>query len=333
MSIRSDAAVNTSSLPPSPRPTAGLDPPLKVLVVDDDGSNRLLAVRWLERVGMLTCEAENGEDALRVLQSAPETIGAVLLDVMMPSMSGYEVLERVQADAALRDVPVVILSAHVQQESDVVYGLKKGAVDHLAKPFRGPVLAAKVQSLVQRRSRQLKLVERLRQAEAQATTDYMTGLGNRRQFDSELTREMAFTTRHHAPLSLVLVDIDNLKVINDALGHSSGDRAITWTANGLRSAMRCSDRGFRIGGDEFAVLLRGLDRSSGLRAARRFVKSQAKEPLSFDDNESLKVTVSVGVAAADASNDYDVGALFQRADRALYAAKGHPASRVEPEPK
>jgi diguanylate cyclase (GGDEF)-like protein len=306
--------------------------PLNVLVVDDDGSNRLLAVRWLERAGLATCEADSGEDALRVLRKAPERVGAVLLDVMMPGMSGYAVLEQLQAEDALREVPVVLLSGHAQPESDVLYGLRHGAVDHIAKPFRGPILAAKLQSLVARRERQLELGERLRQAEAQATTDPMTALANRRQFDLELKRETAFTARHRAPLALILVDIDNLKVINDALGHSLGDRAIIWTAESLRNAMRCSDRSFRIGGDEFAVLLRGLDRASGLRAARRFVKAQTKQPLRLDVEEALEVTVSVGVAAADASNDFDVNELFRRADRALYVAKGRPESRVEAEP-
>lgn len=320
-----------SSVPPSSPPPGGTASALEVLVVDDDGANRLLVVRWLDRVGIRAVEAENGPDALRILQTDPQRIGAVILDVVMPAMTGYEVLARIQESAALRDVPVVMLTAHAQQESDVLYGLRNGAVDHLAKPFRGPILAAKLQSLVQRRARLLQLEERLCAAEAQATTDFMTGLGNRRQFDQELQREMAFTTRHHAPLSLLLVDIDNLKVINDALGHSSGDRAISWTAEGLRRTMRCSDRGFRIGGDEFAVLLRGLDRSSGLRAARRLVKSQAKQPLSFDDSDAVKVTVSVGVAAADGTNDYDVSGLFQRADRALYTAKNHPESRVATE--
>jgi two-component system cell cycle response regulator len=321
-----------SSVAPSSLPSSGSASGLKVLVVDDDGANRLLAVRWLDRVGVAAAEAENGEEALRILRAAPQSFGAVILDVVMPSMTGYDVLQQIQGDAALREIPVVMLTAHVQQESDVLYGLRNGAVDHLAKPFRGPILAAKMQSLVERRSRQLSLEDRLRNAEAQATTDFMTGLGNRRQFDQELEREMAFTIRHRAPLALLLVDIDNLKVINDALGHSSGDRAISWTADGLRRTMRCSDRGFRIGGDEFAVLLRGLDRVSGARAARRFVKSQTKEPLSLDDNDSVKVTVSVGVAAADQSNDFDVTGLFQRADRALYAAKNHPDSRVETEP-
>lgn len=321
-----------SSVTPSSLSSSGSVSGLKVLVVDDDGANRLLAVRWLDRVGVAATEAENGEEALRILRAAPESFGAVILDVVMPAMSGYDVLEEIQRDAALREIPVVMLTAHVQQESDVLYGLRHGAVDHLAKPFRGPILAAKMQSLLERRSRQLSLEDRLRNAEARATTDFMTGLGNRRQFEQELAREMAFTTRHRMPLALLLVDIDNLKVINDALGHSAGDRAISWTADGLRRTMRCSDRGFRIGGDEFAVLLRGLDRSSGVRAARRFVKSQAKLPLSLDDDDSIRVTVSVGVAAADDSNDFDVRGLFERADRALYAAKNHPESRVETEP-
>jgi len=190
-----------------------------------------------------------------------------------------------------------------------------------------------VQALVELRGRQLELAERLRRAEAQATTDPMTALANRRQFETELKRELAFTERHQAPLALILVDIDNLKIINDALGHRSGDRAIVWTAEGLRDAMRCSDRSFRIGGDEFAVLLRGLDRSGGLRAARRFVKAQTRQPLRLDVEEALEVTVSVGVAVADSSNDFDVNELFHRADRALYAAKSAPESRVEMEPE
>ncbi len=292
-----------------------------MLVVDDDGGNRLLAVRWLERSGLRAREADNGAEALRILSAEPEAFGAVILDVMMPHMNGYEVLDRMQADERLRDVPVVILSSHVQQESDVVEGLRRGAVDHVSKPFRGSILAAKVQAIVQRRRRVLELEERLRSALAQATTDAMTGLGNRRQFDADLEREKAFTTRHRAPLALLLVDIDKLKVINDALGHSAGDRAIAWTAAGLRRLLRSSDRGFRIGGDEFAVLMRGLDRQRGQRAARRFLEAQLEQPLLLDDADSVRVTVSVGVAAADASNDYEVSELFDRADRALYAAK------------
>jgi diguanylate cyclase (GGDEF)-like protein len=323
--------VNSTANPPLVEPS-GLGPPLKVLVVDDDCGNRLLAVRWLERVGIATCEAENGEDALRVLRLAPESIGAIILDLMMPTMSGYELLEQLRADDTLRDVPVVILTSFVEQESDVVSGLKSGAVDHLSKPFRGPILAAKVQSLVERRSRHLSLQQRLRRAEAHVTTDHVTGFGNRRQFDLELTRELSFTRRHRLPLALVMIHIDDLDVISSAFGQSAGDRAITWTADGLRRAMRASDSGFRIAGDELAVLLRGLDYAGALRAAARLADSQAAQPLRFGDGEPLEVTVSFGIAAADGSNDYEVSDLFERANRALSRSKTHPEQPAQAEP-
>ena len=313
-------------------PVSRAEPSLEVLVVDDDAGNRLLAVRWLERVGLSAREAESGEAALAILRQDSARIGAVLLDVVMPALSGYEVLERIQADVAMREVPVVMLTAHAQQESDILYGLRHGAVDHLSKPFRGPILAAKLQSLVDRRSHWLALQDRLRSAEARARTDFLTGLGNRQEFAEELARETAFTTRHQAPLALLVVDIDNLKTINDSLGHGSGDEAIRWTAAGLRRTMRSSDRGFRIGGDEFAVLLRGQDRASAVGVARRLVRAGEQLPLRFDDTGALPVTVSVGVAAADANNGYDVRELFERADRALYAAKHDPGDRVQAEP-
>lgn len=299
-----------------------------MLVVDDDRANRLLAVRWLERAGLATLEAESGAEALRILQGGPASIGAVFLDVMMPQMSGHEVLERMQADPLLCDIPVVISSAYFQQESDVLHGLRLGAADHIHKPFRGPILAAKLQRFVEQRRRQLQFDERLRRAEERATIDPLTGFGNLREFEAELRREAAFAVRHREPLALVLIDVDDLKVINDALGRHAGDRAIEWTADGLRTALRCSDKGFRVRGDELAVLLRGLDRSRGLRAARRIARLQAKRSLPLEDGDMIRVTVSVGVAAADAGNAYDVRDLYERAERALVAAKAQPGERV-----
>jgi two-component system cell cycle response regulator len=311
----------------SPQPPEGH---LSVLVVDDDAANRLLATRWLERAGLSFRQAESGEQALRVVQEDPRQIGVILLDVMMPSMSGYEVLERLQREPASRDIPVIVLTAHAGHDSDVVRSLQIGAIDHLFKPFRGPVLVAKLQALLERRRAQLSMGDRLSHAEALATTDALTGVLNRRQFDADLARETLYTLRHETPLALVLVDIDGLKQINDELGHAAGDRAIVWTAQELRRAMRRSDRVFRLGGDEFGVILRGSTRASAFRAAERLVNAQAARPLAFTDDGARPVLVSAGVAAADDANGFDVEQLFERADRALYAAKSAPAgARVQ----
>jgi diguanylate cyclase (GGDEF)-like protein len=301
-------------------------------VVDDDAANRLLATRWLERAGLSIRQAESGEQALRLVQQDPRQIGVILLDVMMPSMNGYEVLERLQREPASRDIPVIVLTAHAAHDSDVVRSLQIGAIDHLSKPFRGPVLVAKLQALLERRRLQLSMRDRLSHAEALATTDGLTGVLNRRQFNADLARETLYTARHKTPLALVLVDIDGLKQLNDELGHAAGDRAIVWTAKELRDAMRRSDRVFRLGGDEFGVLLRGSNRASAFRAAERLVSSQAAHPLDFGDAGERPVTVSAGVAAADDANGYDVELLFERADRALYVAKAAGAGlRVQSE--
>lgn len=297
------------------------DGPLSVLVVDDDAANRLLAMRWLERAGLSIRQAESGEQALRLVKQDPRGIGVILLDVMMPSMNGYEVLEQLQREPMSRDIPVIVLTGHAGHDSDVVRSLQFGAIDHLSKPFRGPVLVAKLQSLLERRRLQLSMCDRLTHAEALATTDALTGVLNRRQFDADLARETSYTARHKTPLALVLVDIDGLKQINDELGHPAGDRAIVWTAQELCDVMRRSDRVFRLGGDEFGVLLRGSNRASAFRAAERLVNAQAARPLSFGEQVSRAVPVSAGVAAADEANGYDVEQLFERADRALYVAK------------
>jgi diguanylate cyclase (GGDEF)-like protein len=312
----------------SPQPSDG---PLSVLVVDDDAANRLLAMRWLERAGLSIRQAESGEQALRLVREDPRQIGVILLDVMMPSMSGYEVLERLQQEPSSRDIPVIVLTAHAAHDSDVVRSLQIGAIDHLSKPFRGPVLVAKLQALLERRRLQLSMGDRLTHAEALATTDALTGVLNRRQFDADLARETLYTARHKTALALVLVDIDGLKQINDELGHAAGDRAIVWTAQELRGAMRRSDRVFRLGGDEFGVLLRGSNRSSAFRAAERLVAAQAARALSLGDGSARAVPVSAGVAAADEANAFDVEQLFERADRALYAAKTAAGVRVQGE--
>ena len=313
------------------RPPESSRTALDVLVVDDDAANRLLATRWLERAGLPIQQAESGEQALKLVRENPRQIGVILLDLLMPSMSGYEVLERLQRDPVARDIPVIVLTAHSAHESDVVRSIQIGAIDHIAKPFRGPVLVAKLQALLERRRAQLTVDERLSQAEALASTDPLTGVLNRRQFESDLARETLYTQRHKTPLALVLVDIDGLKSINDELGHTSGDRAIVWTAQELRDAMRRSDRVFRLGGDEFGVLLRGSDRESAFKAAERLVTAQAARPLVFDRSRARPVGLSAGVAAADSANDYDVEQLFERADRALYGAKASAGLRVREE--
>jgi diguanylate cyclase (GGDEF)-like protein len=164
-----------------------------------------------------------------------------------------------------------------------------------------------------------------------AATDPLTGIGNRRTFEDRLAIEVARTARHRHPLSLLLADLDGLKLLNDAHGHDAGDRALRLIATTLREACRATDFVARIGGDEFAVLAPDTSPDAALELAQRIItKLHALPPVA---EQAAPLTLSIGVAGLDASND-DLGApaLLAAADKALYDAKASGRDRVSVSP-
>jgi diguanylate cyclase (GGDEF)-like protein len=230
---------------------------------------------------------------------------------------------------------VLLLSEQDRAEEEVVKGIESGAEDLLSKPLKGPLLVAKVRALLERRRTELQLRDRLRQAEELATTDALTGLANRREFHGELLREISYTRRHSEPFGLLMVDIDHFKGINDEFGHPQGDEVLVQVTERIRETMRASDQAFRIGGDEFGVLLRGADRARAFLAAERLVAATNARPVQLANGQHLSVTISVGVASADANNEFDAQALINRADATLYRAKkaGRGCAELEVETK
>ncbi len=299
-----------------------------VLVVDDDATIRRLAAHWLRQDGRTVVEIGSGSEALELIRSEPNRIAVIVLDVMMPDLDGFEVLQRLQASPDTAEIPVVLLTAHATAEEDVLRGIDGGAFDHVEKPFRGPVLAARVRALAKHRQTALGLRSELDAVESQAREDGLTRLGNRRHFDRSLAREMSHASRHREPLALVLLDLDYFKTINDLYGHSQGDRVLTQFSDELRSSLRRSDEAFRIGGEEFALLLRCTDSMHAEVAAERLREHLAETPIELG-NESRTVTFSAGIATMQESNDFDAVGLFDRADRALYRAKAAGRDRVE----
>jgi diguanylate cyclase (GGDEF)-like protein len=299
-----------------------------VLVVDDDVSTRILVAGWLRGSGIVTLEVSSGEEALATVRANPDAIEAVVLDVTMPGMDGFQVLSQLKADPRSTLIPIVFLSA-AARESDVVRGVRAGAIDYLSKPFSGPILVTKIKAVLARARAERALHDKLRSAEENATTDGLTGLSNRRAFDQRLSEMVANAVRHNEPLSLVMLDIDHFKAINDDLGHLVGDLALVHLAGKLRGVVRTGDQAFRYGGEEFLLLLAKCDRVGAMRVFHRLREAMRLGPFTLEGGGTRPISVSGGIASAEADNEFRLGNLVGRADEALYAAKRGGRDRVE----
>ncbi len=268
--------------------------PVSVLLVDDSASQRAVIAHRLERSGHEVATATDGLDCLRVLSELRPDI--VLLDVVMPGLDGWETLDRIRQSSG---VPVIMLTARAE-DLDRVRGLRAGADDYIGKPFQQEELEARIEAV-------------MRRAEL-GRRDALTGLPNRRTFDEHLDSMFAPDREPGHPFALVLFDIDHFKSVNDTQGHDAGDRVLQDVATIALRQLRTGEQIFRIGGEEFAIVV-PAGRNAAVIVAERVrsaVESEVRKP--------KLPTLSAGVAAfpQDASTREQ---LFQRADTALYASK------------
>jgi diguanylate cyclase (GGDEF)-like protein len=183
---------------------------------------------------------------------------------------------------------------------------------HLTRP-----IMRDVQRLEDDRARLLDLYGRARQ---DSLLDGLTGLGNHRAFQEELRRQLEHATRHKSPLALLLIDVDDLKKVNDEHGHAMGDELLSAVGRISMSAIRRGDRAFRVGGDEFAVVLPNADVETGLTVARRMLAGALNG--AFTGNTIEPFSLSIGISAFPAPSTLG-DLLYRHADAALYWCKRH----------
>ncbi|MES2740596.1 MAG: GGDEF domain-containing protein [Pseudomonadota bacterium] len=162
-----------------------------------------------------------------------------------------------------------------------------------------------------------------------ATTDALTGIGNRRKMTQQIAHELERVRRFDHPLALLMVDIDHFKRINDAHGHDAGDRAIVAVTEALTGSMRAIDFASRFGGEEFVLLMPETELAVAALAAERLRAAVAALRVPLGDGQHVRLTISIGVAACPGADSDDTpGALLMRADKALYRAKQAGRDRV-----
>jgi diguanylate cyclase (GGDEF)-like protein len=274
-----------------------------VLIVDDDPDLRALAHLQLTE-GFDVIQAADGRQCLEL--AATKAPDVILLDMMMPGMSGAEVLAALSSDPSTADIPIIFLSA-LSAVEDKVGGLDSGAVDYIAKPFEGTELRARVGAAARTSARH-------QEALREVGGDALTGLLERSSFEARLVEEISRARRSASSLSIILIDIDQVDQINDRFGRGSGDQLLRDIALRLRQRLRSSDIPFRYGGDEFAVILPDTNVSTAYLAGERLRAAIAESAI-----EDQAITASVGIA--DHSAGRTAEELIARAEIALFRAK------------
>jgi len=295
-----------------------------ILAVDDTELNTDILVELLrDRYEVIT--ALDGESAIEIANK--EHVDLILLDIMMPEMDGYDVCQHLKSNQKTKDIPIIFITAKTDETSiEKAYDI--GGIDYVIKPFRPKELLARVQ----RELAMQKLIDELKKSQEElkllAITDPMTKLYNRRYF-SEISMELfELAKRENRPLSLIMLDIDKFKTINDTYGHKVGDEAIIALGNLLRKAKRKSDVACRLGGEEFVLLLPNTAYKDAKKVAEKIRKRVEKSKIPYDEGKTLSFTVSLGVAEVDFEHEDQIESALKRADDALYEAKKSGRNRV-----
>ncbi|MEG3437983.1 diguanylate cyclase [Pannus brasiliensis CCIBt3594] len=294
-----------------------------ILVVDDASKNLQLVIEILDNEGYATTFASSGKQAIeRVKKADPDLI---LLDLMMPEMGGIEVCQILKRDPRYREIPIIFLTANNDKEN-IVRAFDSGAVDYVTKPFYSNELLARVKTHLELKKTRDELKKAKSQLEESIVTDYLTGVPNRRAIFTFGQKEFQRVARYSRSFSVLVIDIDYFKKVNDTFGHAAGDETLISVARAIRDCLRNVDGFGRWGGEEFVAILPETTIENALCTAKRICQAIGGLKISIGDRE-ISVTLSIGVAGYQ-KEDTHLETVIERADLALLAAKNQGRARV-----
>ena len=285
-----------------------------ILIVDDEPNMVQIIDYNLRKAGYETSTAYNGNEALESIRARRPDL--IISDIMMPEMDGHQLCRIVRDNPATSSVPFFFLTAKGQL-SDRVEGLRTGADDYITKPFE-------IEELIARVGARLERTKVLRQL---AITDGLTEIYNRRYFEERLSEELRRAERFVHPLSVVLVDIDHFKRINDTHGHQVGDLVLVSFARFLQSNIREVDILARYGGEEMVIIMPETRPEDAMSITKRIADKLKETVFKTEDGVEITLTFSAGVAIFP-QHGTDAKEIVAKVDEAQYRAKRAGRDRI-----
>lgn len=299
---------------------------MRLLLVEDEPTQRMLVVRQLRKAGYQVDEARDGDEALAKALSG--TYQILITDWDLPGIDGPTLCSRIRAAKLEHYLYILVLTTHGSIAS-IVAGLEAGADDYMHKPAHAAELLARLKA----GRRIIELERSLQEAQAQlkilSITDPLLGTYNRRYLMEELVREVTRSRCHQYPLTALMADLDRFKLVNDQHGHHCGDQVLQGFTRLMRARLRKNDWIARSGGEEFVIVLPETDPVGAAIIAEK-LRAACAETSFATAAGPLSLTASFGVAALDSAGDNTQAtmSLLQRADAALYESKHAGRNRV-----
>jgi two-component system, cell cycle response regulator len=299
----------------------------RVLIVDDRPSSyeRLAATLSVEH----TVDVEvNPSEAL--FRAAESDYDLIIVSLALKDFDGLRLCSQIRSLERTRNIPVLAI-AEADSTAQLARGLEIGVNDYLLRPVDRNEMLARTRTQIKKRRYTERLRDNVQASIELAITDGLTGLFNRRYMETHLGTLVEQSAERNKPITVLVLDIDYFKAINDSYGHDAGDDVLREFALRMRKATRNIDLACRYGGEEFVIVMPETDMAVATMVAERLRRRIASEPFAIQQGaRHLEVTISIGIAALSAADD-NAAAILKRADRALYRAKRDGRNRVVPD--
>ena len=279
-----------------------------IVLADDDPSIRLMVRHVLESEDYDIVEAADGLEAIQAVEKHHPAL--ILLDAVMPGLDGFSTCQQIK-DRGHKDIPVMMITG-LDDDASVERAYDVGAIDFITKPIKWAVLKHRVRSVV------AKVIAE-RKVELLAYRDSLTNLPNRLLFADRLEQSLTRAERLREEVALLLIDIDDFKLVNDSFGHEAGDKLIQSIANLLSKSLRRADTVARLGGDEFAIIVDNIDGYDDVVSIANNLTTVLEHNVRLDDQETF-TSASVGIAIFP-GDGADASTLMKNADTAMFRAK------------